>query len=87
MPAHSALLLLLHLAQIKTAPFDPRFPTTNQAKSCFTRYNEFHKCAKEKGADDANCQAFQRYYRSICPNEWVEKWDEQRENGTWAGRY
>lgn len=29
--------------QIKTSPFDPRFPTMNQAKNCFTRYNEFHK--------------------------------------------
>jgi cytochrome c oxidase subunit 6b len=30
--------------QVKTSPFDPRFPTTNQAKNCYTRYNEFHKC-------------------------------------------
>ena len=30
--------------QIETAPFDPRFPQTNQAKHCYTRYNEFHKC-------------------------------------------
>lgn len=33
----------LHV-QIETAPFDPRFPQTNQAKHCYTRYNEFHKC-------------------------------------------
>ena len=73
--------------QLKTAPFDPRFPTTNQAKNCFTRYNEFHKCAKEKGEDAEQCQAYARYYRSICPTEWVDKWNEQRENGNWAGRY
>ena len=30
-------------ADVKTAPMDFRFPTTNQAKHCFTRYNEFHK--------------------------------------------
>ena len=30
--------------QIETAPFDPRFVTTNQAKHCYTRYNEFYKC-------------------------------------------
>ena len=29
--------------QIETAPFDPRFPQQNQAKHCYTRYNEFHK--------------------------------------------
>jgi hypothetical protein len=28
---------------IKTAPMDFRFPTTNQAKHCYTRYNEYHK--------------------------------------------
>jgi cytochrome c oxidase subunit 6b len=28
---------------VKTAPMDYRFPTTNQAKHCYTRYNEFHK--------------------------------------------
>jgi cytochrome c oxidase subunit 6b len=73
--------------QVKTAPFDPRFPSINQAKTCFTRYNEYHKCAKEKGEDNAQCQQYAKYYRSICPTEWVDKWNEQRENGNWAGRY
>ncbi len=36
--------------QVKTSPFDPRFPTTNQAKNCYTRYNEFHKCAAAAAA-------------------------------------
>lgn len=35
--------------QLKTAPFDSRFPTTNQAKHCFTRYNEFHKRVAVEG--------------------------------------
>ena len=50
--AHGRTLLTRSHAptlQIKTSPFDPRFPTTNQAKNCFTRYNEFHKCAKSSG--------------------------------------
>ena len=29
--------------KLETAPHDPRFPTTNQARHCYTRYNEFHK--------------------------------------------
>lgn len=33
----------LQVDDIKTAPMDYRFPTTNQAKHCFTRYNEYHK--------------------------------------------
>lgn len=23
----------------------------------------------------------------ICPDEWIAKWDEMREEGTWYGRY
>lgn len=34
---------------IKTAPMDFRFPTTNQAKHCYTRYNEFHKYVAGRG--------------------------------------
>jgi hypothetical protein len=30
----------LQVDAIKTAPMDYRFPTTNQAKHCYTRYNE-----------------------------------------------
>ena len=30
---------------------------------------------------------FQRAYRSLCPGEWLERWNEQREEGTWPGRY
>mmetsp|Transcript_50143 Transcript_50143/g.95785 ORF Transcript_50143/g.95785 Transcript_50143/m.95785 type:complete len:91 (+) Transcript_50143:78-350(+) len=83
--------LLIHTARcdadeikIETAPFDPRFVTTNQAKHCYTRYNEFHKCTAEDGE---NCEKYAKAYRSLCPNEWIERWNEQRENGTWAGKY
>lgn len=30
--------------ELKTAPADFRFPTTNQTRHCFTRYIEFHRC-------------------------------------------
>jgi hypothetical protein len=29
--------------QVVTAPYDPRFPATNQARHCFVRYNEYYK--------------------------------------------
>lgn len=29
--------------ELKTAPADFRFPTTNQTRHCFTRYIEYHK--------------------------------------------
>ena len=41
---------------MKTAPFDARFPTTNQAKNCYTRYNEFHKCAPTLAAANSRLE-------------------------------
>lgn len=71
--------------EVKSAPYDHRFPSTNQARHCYTRYNEFHKCAAEKSEDE--CHFYQKAYRSVCPNDWIERWNEQRDAGTWPGRY
>ncbi|OMO81142.1 Cytochrome c oxidase, subunit VIb [Corchorus capsularis] len=68
--------------ELKTAPADFRFPTTNQTRHCFTRCIEFHMCLIAKGEESNECKRFAKYYRSLCPGEWVEKWNEQRENGT-----
>ena len=34
---------------IQTAPHDPRFPSTNQARHCYTRFNEFYRCGLKFG--------------------------------------
>jgi|UniRef100_A0A0D9ZMN7 cytochrome c oxidase subunit 6b len=57
--------------EIKTAPADFRFPTTNQTRHCFTRYIEYHRCVNAKGEATADCEKFAKYYRSLCPAEWV----------------
>ncbi|KAK4415116.1 Cytochrome c oxidase subunitb-2 [Sesamum alatum] len=75
----------IRIIELKTAPADFRFPTTNQTRHCFTRYIEFHRCAAAKGEGSSDCDKFAKYYRSLCPGEWIEKWNEQRENGTFAG--
>jgi cytochrome c oxidase subunit 6b len=76
------------LPQIQTAPIDYRFPTTNQARNCFVKYNEAHKCFAEHGGPEAaECARRARDYRSICPTEWLDKWNEAREAGHWYGRY
>jgi|Transcript_13898 cytochrome c oxidase subunit 6b len=72
---------------VSTAPADSRFPTTNQAKHCFTRYNEYYKCIGEKGEDAEACVKYAKAFRSICPTDWVNKFEEQREEGTWPGKY
>nr|GEX61244.1 cytochrome c oxidase subunit 6B-1-like [Tanacetum cinerariifolium] len=71
--------------KLETAPGDYRFPTTNQSRHCFTRYVEYHRCVAAKGEDASECDKFAKYYRSLCPGEWIDKWNEQRENGTFPG--
>eukprot|EP00050_Salpingoeca_kvevrii_P005838 m.285917 g.285917 ORF g.285917 m.285917 type:complete len:94 (+) comp11475_c0_seq1:59-340(+) len=65
---------------IKTVQFDARFPNTNQTKACWQNYVDFHKCVKQKGSDYQPCRQFLSAYLSLCPVDWIQKWDEQREN-------
>lgn len=71
--------------KLETAPADFRFPTTNQTRHCFTRYVEYHRCVAAKGEDAPECDKFAKYYRSLCPGEWIDRWNEQRENGSFPG--
>ncbi|KAA8538118.1 hypothetical protein F0562_027726 [Nyssa sinensis] len=71
--------------KLETAPADFRFPTTNQTRHCFTRYIKYHRCIAAKGEGAPECDKFAKYYRSLCPGEWIERWNEQRENGTFPG--
>ncbi|PPQ73175.1 hypothetical protein CVT26_014774 [Gymnopilus dilepis] len=67
---------------LQTVPFDARFPNTNQTRNCFQNYTDYFKCIAAKGEDFPPCKQFKKAYNSLCPNEWISKWDEQRENGT-----
>jgi cytochrome c oxidase subunit 6b len=69
-----------------TAPFDARFPNQNQTRNCWQNYMDFHRCQKVKGEDYEPCLYFQRVYHSMCPSAWIEKWDEQREEGRFPGK-
>ena len=75
--------------ELQTPPHDPRFPATNQSRNCFTQYNMYHKCvAGADGDADADaCEKYRKAYRSLCPGEWVAKWNEQRDAGSWPGKY
>ena len=59
----------------------------SQARTCYTRYNEFYRCKELKGEEDDECKFYQRAYRALCPGDWIDAWNEQREEGTWYGRY
>jgi cytochrome c oxidase subunit 6b len=60
-----------------TAPFDPRFPTTNQTRNCWQNYVDYHKCVLKKGEEYEPCAYFKRVYKALCPMSWVETWDDQ----------
>jgi cytochrome c oxidase subunit 6b len=72
---------------IKTSSVDMRFPSTNQARTCYTRYNEYYKCMQLMGEDCADCVTFKKAALSLCPQDWIEKWEDAREGGTWPGKY
>ncbi|KAK4324042.1 hypothetical protein Pmani_005291 [Petrolisthes manimaculis] len=71
--------------KLETAPFDPRFPNQNQAKYCYQSFVDYHRCQKLKGEEYEPCEYFKKVFTSICPNAWVEKWNDQLEAGTFPG--
>ncbi|EDO48401.1 predicted protein [Nematostella vectensis] len=72
--------------ELKTVPFDPRFPYSAQTKNCWQNFVDFHKCSNKLGEDNEHCQWFKKTYISLCPRAWIETWTEQVENGTFPGR-
>ncbi|KYO23515.1 cytochrome c oxidase subunit 6B2 [Alligator mississippiensis] len=72
-----------------TAPFDPRFPNTNQTRNCYQNYLDYHRCMKvltARGRDTKPCLWYYRVFTSLCPLSWVQHWDEQQEKGSFAGK-
>nr|XP_022902071.1 cytochrome c oxidase subunit 6B-like isoform X3 [Onthophagus taurus] len=76
---------MLSEGTVSTAPFDPRFPNTNQTRYCYQSYLDFHRCQKVKGQGYAPCNYFKKMYEALCPNAWVEKWDDQIDGGSFSG--
>ena len=68
---------------LKTAPYDPRHPNTNQTRHCFQNYVDYHRCVRflrkqelEGEEAEAKCFPFKRLYKIMCPSAWFEQWDE-----------
>ncbi|XP_042364420.1 cytochrome c oxidase subunit 6B1 isoform X1 [Plectropomus leopardus] len=77
------------LQNYRTAPFDARFPNQNQTRNCWSNYLDYHRCQKvldARGVDTTPCDWYKRVYKSLCPISWVQKWDDQREEGTFPGK-
>jgi cytochrome c oxidase subunit 6b len=72
------------IKNVRTTARDSRFPTQNQANNCWNKYNEWLLCLKNTGDEDG-CKNMRQKALSICPSIWSEKWDEEREEGTFPG--
>mmetsp|Transcript_19360 Transcript_19360/g.58443 ORF Transcript_19360/g.58443 Transcript_19360/m.58443 type:complete len:86 (-) Transcript_19360:485-742(-) len=71
--------------KLETAPRDKRVPTQNQAKACYMYYNSYHQCKYDFSEEEPQCAKLKQWAHSMCPDAWIEKWDAQREAGTYAG--
>ena len=60
----------------------PVVTTSVVSRNCFQNYLDFYRCTNIRGEDYEPCQYFKKNFKTICPNDWVEKWDGQREAGT-----
>lgn len=69
------------------APYDARFPQVRKQRKCFTYYVDFFRCKELMGEDYAPCKFFQNVYKDFCPQPWVEKWDEWRDEGRFPARF
>jgi cytochrome c oxidase subunit 6b len=69
-----------------TPLFDPRFPTTNQTKNCWANYVEYQRCRLLRDDQHPDCRKYLRTFTSLCPTEWTDAWDEQREAGIFPGQ-
>mmetsp|Transcript_4520 Transcript_4520/g.16520 ORF Transcript_4520/g.16520 Transcript_4520/m.16520 type:complete len:84 (-) Transcript_4520:112-363(-) len=43
------------------------------------------RCAGVHGEDAKECKKIKHHFISLCPVEWIEKWNDQREAGTFPG--
>ncbi|XP_053460059.1 cytochrome c oxidase subunit 6B2 isoform X1 [Nycticebus coucang] len=53
------------------------------------REQDYHRCVKamnRRGKSTEPCAYYFRVYRSLCPISWVQRWNEQIKEGTFAGK-
>ncbi|XP_043279246.1 cytochrome c oxidase subunit 6B2-like [Venturia canescens] len=77
---------LKSIDQIKTPPFDPRFPNQNQTRNCYQNFVDYHRCVKVRGEEFGACKELKQRFTSLCPCDWVEKWTEQIDEGKFPGQ-
>ena len=67
--------------KFETVANDPRFPNCDQSYRCWQKYVDFHKCKQVLNDKHPACQTFLKAYQTICPDGWIERWDDNLQNG------
>ncbi|XP_050294142.1 uncharacterized protein LOC126734517 [Anthonomus grandis grandis] len=70
--------------EVRTVQQDPRFQNTNMTNWCYTSFVDYKRCQRLLGESHECCPQFKKIYKAICPNAWVERWEEQIKDGTFA---
>ncbi len=65
---------------------DPRFTQANQTRACWQSYVDYHRCINRKGESYGPCQYFMHKFNVWCPRAWIERWDDQRDQGIFPTR-
>lgn len=61
--------------------FSYRFQQQNQTARCYVMYTDFYRCEHILGEGAEACKWFKEVFTIMCPNAWVEHWDELRVTG------
>ncbi|CAG9834825.1 unnamed protein product [Diabrotica balteata] len=69
-------------SELKTVAQDARYHNCNCTNWCMDAFVDYHKCERLLGKGNTSCEQFWKIYRTICPNDWVKRWEDQIENGT-----
>ncbi|XP_034493981.1 cytochrome c oxidase subunit 6B2 [Ailuropoda melanoleuca] len=52
-------------------------------------FENYHRCVKRmnrRGKGTQPCEYYFRVFHSLCPMSWVQRWTDQIQNGTFAGK-
>jgi len=70
-------------------PYDVRFAQWANAGRCRQNFLDYHRCnsvMKSKGKSTYPCKYFQKVYKNMCPSQWIEKWNNNIEEGIFHDR-
>merc|ERR1712226_479199 len=82
-PAKRAASRLYHHAN---GPIRPSLSEHQPNRNCWQNYVDYHRCVNLKGEDFEPCKFFFKNFTALCPMDWVEKWDDQRDAGSFPAK-